>query len=68
MTAAELGARLREDREALGIGIGTLADGLGVHRRTLERWESGAIRPSRSKLRVIALLLNQPNERYREAP
>ena len=49
-----LGARIRQAREAQGVRIVTLAEALGVHRRTLERWESGEIQPSRAKVKLLA--------------
>lgn len=53
-----VGGRIRQAREAQGVGTASLAEALGVHRRTVERWESGEVEPSRAKLRVVALLLN----------
>jgi len=60
MTA--LGERIRKAREEATIGVPALAEGLGVHRRTVERWESGEREPSRAKVRVLALLLRKPYE------
>ena len=57
-----LGARIRAAREEQRLSIEALAESLGVHRRTLERWESGEIQPSRRKVSLIALLLDKPVE------
>lgn len=59
MTLAE---RIRFAREARGLHTPALAEALGVHKRTVERWESGAVKPTRAKLRVLALLLDRPIE------
>ena len=57
-----LGERIREAREERGYGVPALAESLGVHRRTVERWESGEVQPSRAKVKVLALLLDKPLE------
>lgn len=57
-----LHVRLRAAREAKGYTVAGLAEALGVHRRTLERWEAGTTTPTRAQLRVLALLLDVPEE------
>lgn len=55
-----LGERIRKAREEATIGVPALAEGLGVHRRTVERWESDEVVPSRAKVRLLGLLLQKP--------
>lgn len=62
--AVALSGRIAEARARKGYTLAGVAEALGVHRRTLERWEAGAITPSRAKLRVLALLLDVPEGEF----
>ncbi len=57
-----LGERIRKARQQEGVGTEALAESLGVHRRTIERWERGDVEPSRAKVRLLALLLGRSVE------
>ena len=58
---AELvGRNLGRGRESRGLSKGELARRMGVDRRVITRWESGAHVPQRANLQRLALILNVP--------
>lgn len=54
MTNMTLGARLREERERLGLTQTEFASMVGASKRTLIRWEGGAASPDADALGVWA--------------
>ncbi len=56
--AASLAERLTASRRKLALSQAELAESLGVHRRTVVRWETGSTRPVSTLRRKVEAFLN----------
>lgn len=56
----EIGERIRDRREALGLSQWQLAQQLEMRQDEISRWEIGRVRPSGRNLRLLANALDCP--------
>lgn len=59
LSAAEVGQRVTERREAAGLSRAALARHLGCNTKTLYRWEEGLVLPDTRYLAALSIVLGK---------